>query len=730
MSKISLNPINSRYGSTDALNNNFSSIEEAIENTLSRDGTGPNFMETSLDMNSNDILNAGTVNMSSLVLGGIPVEPSTGLSRASFEQFSFTATAGQTSFSVAPYTPSFDSVRVIVNGLQLTPSDISTNGSNVIIPACTLNDEVVVEVYTKEVSASATVSSYQYVATLNQTTFTLSSIPLSTGSVVVYVNGLQLPPSDVSISGSSLIIPPRLAGDEVVVQVYTRDVGSILANNISYMSADNLSRNLLTRLEEEFTNVKDFGAIGNGVTDDTAAIQRALNASSNLYFPPGDYLISSSLLKTGSNWAIRGAGIFLTSIVCADGTYDMLQLGTANTNVNFFLIENISFRSTVGTRSGGAFINGVGRLIDGVVRNVHFRNPHCAIKAIAPARVYFVSNRIESNGRTIRPGYAIDFYNDSLLSGALAAKTTDVHITDLQCRGNQSYEFNAGLRINSLDGIYLSQCHFIHTGDSVLFDPADGTYQDTCASFQASNCYFDETSGSHVKWIGTATRAYRNFFFSNCQFRQTKGTAPSLHFNTTTTPVRRVLITGGTIRDCEYSAIYSENAGVDTLIITGVHLSDNNMDDSATDGDIYGKFVSSLFTGCAIEGGGPSGYNIRYTAGSQDNLVTGCNFSQATAGIRYSETGTNNFVTGCNGIATITRGTATINNPATSVTITHGAYRRPNSADITVTRTTTGAGVTHFWVTNITDTTFDVFTNATPTTSINFAWRVDTEMRD
>jgi hypothetical protein len=42
-------------------------------------------------------------------------------------------------------------------------------------------------------------------------------------------------------------------------------------------------------------NIKDFGAIGDGVADDTAAIQTAAAAVTSyteLYFPPGDYLVS------------------------------------------------------------------------------------------------------------------------------------------------------------------------------------------------------------------------------------------------------------------------------------------------------------------------------------------------------------------------------------------------------------------------------------------------------
>lgn len=43
-------------------------------------------------------------------------------------------------------------------------------------------------------------------------------------------------------------------------------------------------------------NVKDFGAVGDGVSDDTAAIQLALDSgSSTVFFPAGEYVISSQL---------------------------------------------------------------------------------------------------------------------------------------------------------------------------------------------------------------------------------------------------------------------------------------------------------------------------------------------------------------------------------------------------------------------------------------------------
>lgn len=46
---------------------------------------------------------------------------------------------------------------------------------------------------------------------------------------------------------------------------------------------------------QEYVSVKDFGATGDGVTDDSAAIQAAINSSLAVYFPSGDYYVASTI---------------------------------------------------------------------------------------------------------------------------------------------------------------------------------------------------------------------------------------------------------------------------------------------------------------------------------------------------------------------------------------------------------------------------------------------------
>lgn len=56
-------------------------------------------------------------------------------------------------------------------------------------------------------------------------------------------------------------------------------------------------------------NVLDFGAVGNGTTDDTAAIQAAFDSGvKHILIPPGTYRITSTLTLTGNGYRIVQAG--------------------------------------------------------------------------------------------------------------------------------------------------------------------------------------------------------------------------------------------------------------------------------------------------------------------------------------------------------------------------------------------------------------------------------------
>lgn len=78
--------------------------------------------------------------------------------------------------------------------------------------------------------------------------------------------------------------------------------GGALSGNASSATAlatgSTTARTLANRFAD-VVNVKDFGAVGDGVTDDTAAIQNAINSVKSIQFPEGTYCISNTLTING-----------------------------------------------------------------------------------------------------------------------------------------------------------------------------------------------------------------------------------------------------------------------------------------------------------------------------------------------------------------------------------------------------------------------------------------------
>lgn len=78
-------------------------------------------------------------------------------------------------------------------------------------------------------------------------------------------------------------------------------------------------------------NVKDVGAVGDGVTDDTVAIQSAFDTGDLVYFPAGTYLVSDEL-KVPSRTQITGAGMDVAVVRMAAGTDRALNVITNESN--------------------------------------------------------------------------------------------------------------------------------------------------------------------------------------------------------------------------------------------------------------------------------------------------------------------------------------------------------------------------------------------------------------
>lgn len=174
-------------------------------------------------------------------------------------------------------------------------------------------------------------------------TFALSYPPATVRNLDVSINGVtQVPVIDYDINGQALnfTTPPPLGSvvlakywqalpnssgaaqdftltpngytTAVDVQEGFDDLGSSAGTSkIGFLQAGTgaQARSAQDKLRE-IVSVKDFGAIGDGVTDDTAAIQAAVDATptgTTIYFPAGTYAVSDEI-RINKPLVVRGAG--------------------------------------------------------------------------------------------------------------------------------------------------------------------------------------------------------------------------------------------------------------------------------------------------------------------------------------------------------------------------------------------------------------------------------------
>lgn len=268
-------------------------------------------------------------------------------------------------------------------------------------------------------------------------------------------------------------------------------------------------------------NVVGYGAKGDGVTDDTAAIQAAIDAAiaakGTVFFPPGSYVVTAKLNLTAISpvanvgqfgLMIRGSGMG-SAIVCqstADVLFDF-DAG-ATTDLQVFMSDLFMYNP------GGATIAlRLGRM--------------SRYSSFERLRMYGFKNGI----RFMRETYGIDFRdlyirgstNEAIIVDQTSLGTSGV-ITELRFFGG--YIDNNGTSVASGDAT-LPTIFLYRTSNAKFYGVVfEGNYAGgiktygICEDILFSGCRFEEISmrfgtSGHIHILDTGSR---NITFEDCKF--------------------------------------------------------------------------------------------------------------------------------------------------------------------------------------------------------------------
>ena len=292
-------------------------------------------------------------------------------------------------------------------------------------------------------------------------------------------------------------------------------------------------------------SVSYFGATGDGTTDDTAAIQAALDSGAGrVVFTPGTYKVTSPLVPADyqileglNGWesveivgsSVAG-GIIEPNASYADATKTRIQIkglkisGTADyglriINCTYTSIENIRFNF-------------------GAVGNVSDLKYDCLYMGGSwESRVSFITAYVET--ATATPARSV-IWLDGAMNGVLAdtIRTTAATRYGIVLSNTDSggSEIPTAITINNATlqrqqiGVYAKRCRSVNAS-GLYFEKtqipirlgSDDSSSDRCAGFAVVGAYFNSSDGTDYGWAGNATgvieaiRAY-GCTFSGCNF--------------------------------------------------------------------------------------------------------------------------------------------------------------------------------------------------------------------
>ena len=268
-----------------------------------------------------------------------------------------------------------------------------------------------------------------------------------------------------------------------------------------------------SRMDSAGNNVRDFGAVGDGRTRDTAAIQKAVDAGGMVYFPPGVYLSGTIYLKSngGLNLAPGAVlkaspdyGDFNAPDFCSQNSWSKNEFSTGKHLLVALEQENI-------TLCGGGRIEGnfpAFMLLDKPLKEFM-----PGVYDVAPGgklgqMLFFCESR-KIRIRDIE--LADSSYWHCFLHGC-----EDVIITGLRIYGDRHVNTNDGLDIDCCRNVTVSDCIIDVADDAIAIR---GNWKKLknkrpCENIVVSNCVLSAGYACAVR-VGVGDGIIRNCLFNN-----------------------------------------------------------------------------------------------------------------------------------------------------------------------------------------------------------------------
>ena len=252
-------------------------------------------------------------------------------------------------------------------------------------------------------------------------------------------------------------------------------------------------------------DVAAWGARGDGVTDDTAAIQAAINAAAaagggTVKLSPGTYIVSAPLSVEANSIHIAGAGPGATVLSPTSLTADVITAGLTGTRTD------LSVRGlTIGgaaPRTAGAAVHW-GTVFRGHVEDCDLIAPFNGVYLSGPSSIIYLRGIYIVN---VTPATGVGVYMNGFAN--------DVYLSDVLMDNPPASQPFAGIRLSSASGIWLTDCDILHAGHGLRVDPPASQ---TVQWLFALNCAFDSCAiaGVYIN-ASTATSTITGLQFTAC----------------------------------------------------------------------------------------------------------------------------------------------------------------------------------------------------------------------